>query len=111
MTLGIPSKYLCGTVPVSNPTLNLTGLRDGYFYTIAVAAVDSAGNVGPLAVQCQEPEKLADFWYDYTTAGGQAGGGYCAAAESVGAPAGMSGLGILVVACGVAIVRRRRRAG
>jgi hypothetical protein len=109
MTLGIPSKYLCGTVSPSNATLNVTGLKDGYYYTIAVAAVDSAGNVGPLAVACQEPVQLADFWYRYTSAGGQAGGGYCAAAENVGAPAGMSGLGVLGAACVVALVRRRRR--
>jgi hypothetical protein len=108
-TLGIPAKNLCGYASPSNPTATITGLRDGYYYTIAVAAVDSAGNVGPLATTCGEPVQLADFWYNYTTAGGQAGGGYCSAAEGVGVPAGTGGLGLLMVASIIAIVRKRRR--
>jgi hypothetical protein len=108
-TLGIPSQYLCGTVAVGNPTYTITGLRDGYYYTIAVAAVDGAGNIGPLATACGEPVQLADFWYNYTAAGGQAGGGYCSAAEGVGVPAGTSGLGVLMFAGIVAVVRKRRR--
>jgi hypothetical protein len=108
-TLGIPAMYLCGTVPVGSPTLTLTGLRDGYYYNIAVAAVDGAGNVGPLAVTCGEPIQIADFWYNYTVAGGQAGGGFCSAAEGVGVPAGTSGLGVLMIASFVAILRKRRR--
>ncbi len=107
-TLGIPSANLCGTVSTTNPTLTLTGLRDGDYYSIAVAAVDGAGNVGPLSVICQPVVQLADFWYLYTQAGGQAGGGYCSAAE-VGVPAGTGGLGLLMIASVVAIVRKRRR--
>lgn len=109
MTLGIPTKYLCGTVAATNPTYTITGLKDGYYYTIAVAAVDGAGNVGPLAVTCQEPVQLADFWYQYTASGGQAGGGYCSTAEGVGVPAGTSGLGLLAIASVIAAVRKRRR--
>ena len=108
-TLEVPGKYLCGTAAVGSPTLTLAGLRDGYFYNIAVAAVDGAGNIGPLSVACTGPVQLADFWYNYTAAGGQAGGGYCSTAEGVGVPAGTTGLGVLMVAAFVAVVRKRRR--
>jgi hypothetical protein len=108
-TLGIPSKNLCGTISATSGSFTLTGLKDGYFYNVGVAAVDGAGNVGPLGVSCKEPVELADFWYKYTQAGGQAGGGYCSASEGVGVPAGTGGVGILVAASFIAIARKRRR--
>jgi hypothetical protein len=107
-TLGLDD-YVCGTVSTSNPTLSLSNLHDGDFYTIAVAAVDSAGNVGPLGVVCRQPQEVADFWANYIDAHGQAGGGYCSAAEGVGLPAGTSGLAFLTFASIVAIARKRRR--
>ena len=109
MTLGIPAGYLVATVAASSATYTITGLKDGVFYTIAVAAVDNAGNVGPLATSCQESVQFADFWYNYTAGGGRAGGGYCSAAEGAGVPAGTGGLGLLMIASFVALVRKRRR--
>ncbi len=86
-------------------------LKDGFYYNLAVAAVDGVGNVGPLSnVLCGEPVPVADFWRLYYEAGGRAGGGFCAAAaEGVGVPAGTSGLGVLMAASIVAIIRKRRR--
>jgi hypothetical protein len=107
----IPAKYLCGTIGNSGAgaQYTVTGLTDGIYYNFAVAAVDSAGNVGPLAATCTEPVELADFWSNYTNGGGQAGGGYCSAAEAVGVPAGSGGLGLVMVASIVALIRKRRR--
>ena len=103
------NKYLCGTGGVSSTTVNVQGLKDGYYYNIAVAAVDGAGNVGPLSnVVCGEPVPVADFWRLYYEAGGRAGGGFCST-DGAGLPAGTSGLGILMVASMVGIIRKRRR--
>jgi hypothetical protein len=103
------AKYLCGYGSASSTTVNVTGLRDGYYYNIAVGAVDGAGNVGPLSnVTCGEPVPVADFWRLYYDAGGKAGGGFCSL-EGVGMPAGTSGLGVLMVASIVAMIRKRTR--
>jgi hypothetical protein len=109
MKLPLPSQYLCGTGGVSSTQVNLLNLRDGVYYNVAVAAVDAYGNVGPLSnVACGEPRPVNDFWKLYYEAGGRAGGGFCSA-EGVGTPAGTSGLGALMIASIVAMVRRRRR--
>jgi hypothetical protein len=103
----IDGKYLCGYGSASSTTVNVTGLKDGYYYNIAVACVDGSGNVGPLSnVECGEPVPVADFWRLYYDAGGRAGGGFCSA-EGVGTPAGTSGLGVLMAASMVAMIRRR----
>jgi hypothetical protein len=105
----IDPKYICGQTGGTSTSINVEHLKDGYYYNIAVAATDAAGNVGPLSnVACGEPVPVADFWRLYYEAGGRAGGGFCSA-EGVGVPAGTSGLGVLMVASMVAIVRRRRR--
>jgi hypothetical protein len=105
----IPSKYLCGTSSVTSTKINVEHLKDGYYYNIAVGAVDALGNVGPLSnVVCGEPVPVNDFWKIYNQDGGRAGGGFCSA-EGVGTPAGTSGLGAITVASMVAMVRRRRR--
>jgi hypothetical protein len=101
-------KYLCGTGGASSTTVNVLGLKDGYYYNIAVAAVDAAGNVGPLSnVVCGEPVPVADFWHLYYEAGGKAGGGFCST-DGAGLPAGTGGLGILMVASMVGMIRKRR---
>ncbi len=101
----------------------LTGLTTGDQYAIAVAAVDSYGNVGPLGVApapvsggagiaaCSTPTIVDDFWDKYKTDGGLSlGGGYCAL-TAPGAPAPFfatmfgAGLGAAVVARG----RRRKQ--
>jgi hypothetical protein len=100
----------------------LTGLKTGDQYAIAVAAVDSYGNVGPLGVApsptngasgyaaCSTPTAVNDFFNEYETDGGRAGGGYCSV-NAVGAPEtwGASLFGLSVTAAAVARVRRSRR--
>jgi hypothetical protein len=103
----IQAMYQCGYGSASSTSINVTGLKDGYYYNVAVACVDGNGNVGPLSnVSCGEPVPVADFWRLYYDAGGKAGGGFCSA-EGVGVPAGTSGLGVLMVASMVAMIRRR----
>jgi hypothetical protein len=109
MKLPPPSQYLCGQGGPASSQVNLLNLRDGVYYNVAVAAVDALGNVGPLSnVPCGEPVPVNDFWKLYYEAGGRAGGGFCSA-EGAGTPAGTSGLGALMIASIVAMVRRRRR--
>jgi hypothetical protein len=114
----IPCQYgvgnLCGTTNLTvtgetNSTYTITGLTNGTTYTVALAAVDNFGNVGPPSTEaCDFPAPVNDFWKIYRTDGGQAGGGFCAL-EAVGAPVGstlaFAGAGSLVLAT----VRRRRR--
>ena len=92
------AKYLCGTAPVSQTSIDLAGLRNGSFYDVAVAAVDGAGNVGPLSnVACDEPLQSASA------------PGVSCSARGIGALSGTGGLGMLMVASIVAMARRRRR--
>jgi hypothetical protein len=103
------TKHLCGYGSATSTSFNVKNLKDFSYYNIAVAAVDAVGNVGPLsALACGEPQPVDDFWTQYTNAQGKAGGGFCSA-DGVGVPAGTSGLGVLMVASMVAMVRRRRR--
>ena len=92
----------------TNSTYTIKGLTNGTCYTVALAAVDNYGNVGPPSNQaCDFPAPVTDFWKIYRGDGGQAGG-YCAL-EAVGSPAGstvaFAGAGSLVVAT----LRRRRK--
>jgi hypothetical protein len=105
----VPSKYLCGTVPSGTTSLTINGLKDSYYYTVAVAAVDAVGNEGPLGVQCAQPMQIDDFLGAYYGAGGRAGGGYCST-EGAGAPAGTTGLAFLAAASLAALARKRSRA-
>jgi hypothetical protein len=94
----------------SSSSYTIAGLVNGVWYNVVVASVDGSGNVGPPSPEvCDYPAPVSDFWKTYRTAGGQAGGGFCAL-ETLGAPAGASfalgaaGAGVL------AALRRRRRA-
>jgi hypothetical protein len=90
----------------SGATINLTNYD---YYVFTVAAVDELGNVGPIgALACGTPAPLADFWYDYTTEGGLAGGGYCAL-EAVGTPGGSVVMGLGMAFAGAGFLRRRKR--
>jgi MYXO-CTERM domain-containing protein len=92
------AKYLCGYGSASATSIQIAGLKDGDYYNIAVACVDSVGNVGPLSnVACSEPTQSA------TTAGG-----ISCSTTGTSAPAGTSGLGVLMVAFMAAVARRRR---
>jgi hypothetical protein len=105
----VPAMYLCSSTTGANGAgANITGLRNGTSYAIAVAAVDTYGNSGPLSspVACATPQLTDDFWGAYRRAGGGAGGGFCAL-EAVGLPAGTAASWMSVVALGAAWIRRR----
>lgn len=78
-TLKDPGKYLCGSVSGLSATKgSVTNLTNFKTYTVAIAAVDGVGNVGPLStLACDAPQPIDDFFKVYRDAGGQAGGGYC----------------------------------
>ncbi len=93
----------------SSGSYTITGLTNGVTYNVVIAAVDGSGNVGPPSPEvCDFPAPVNDFWKLYRTAGGEAGGGFCAL-EAVGMPVGSTlvfggvGVGLL------ALARRRRR--
>ena len=100
-------KYLCGTG--SGTSGRITGLVNGQRYAVAVASVDSVGNVGQLSnVECNTPTIVDDFYRVYRDAGGKAGGGFCAASGGVGHGAGVSGLILIALAAIGGSLRRRR---
>lgn len=85
----------------------ITGLQDGTWYNVVVAAVDGTGNIGPASPQvCDFPAPVSDFWQTYRKDGGQAGG-FCAL-DTIGA-GGTSLAGVAFVVVGAALARRRRR--
>jgi len=91
----------------------IKGLKDGYVYTVALAAIDNLNDNGPLSTPlCATPSPIDDFYEVYRSEGGLAGGSYCAL-EGVGEPAGTGALGLIAAGMCVALVRRRaaRRAG
>jgi hypothetical protein len=106
----IPLAYRCGQGLATDTSVTVTGLKDGYFYEVALAATDAVGNVGPLAVTCGEPLHEDDFFNYYWAQNGRAGGGYCST-DGAGAPGGTSAFGVLFAAgCAAAVRRKRRRA-
>jgi hypothetical protein len=85
------------------------GLTNGVSYHVAVAAVDQAGNVGPLSKPaCGTPEVVDSFYELYRRAGGPGGGGFCAAAPGARATSGLI-FGLVVAALGLVRARRRRK--
>lgn len=105
-----PSHLECGNVTNSTATEgHVKGLANGHAYSVAIAGVDSVGNVGPLSnVVCASPEPTDDFYQLYRDAGGTAGGGFCSIGQG---PASSKGpLGLAAVFVGTAIffgIRRR----
>ncbi|MEO7033762.1 MAG: hypothetical protein ABI548_07760 [Polyangiaceae bacterium] len=72
------SKYLCGGGQHSSTKANATGLVNNVPYNVAVAAVDTYENVGPLSsLSCAVPQPISGFYKAYQDAGGTAGGGFC----------------------------------
>jgi hypothetical protein len=88
----------------------IKGLTNGKTYTVAVAAVDGSGNVGtPSTEACDYPAPVNDFFKNYSTDGGKAGGGYCAL-EAVGMAGGSSAaFGGAAVAGAFVLLRHRRK--
>jgi hypothetical protein len=81
----------------------VTNLENGTTYAVAVAGYDSFQNDGPLSnIACGTPEPVDDFWKRYHEDGGGASG--CALGSS-----GSGGdAGLLALACGAALARRKR---
>lgn len=111
----IPPAYLIGVSSGTGLTISdksvgqyqITGLQDGTWYNVVVAAVDGTGNIGPASPQvCDYPAPVSDFWETYRKDGGLAGG-FCAL-DTIGA-GGTSLAGVAAVVVGAAIARRRRR--
>ena len=99
--------YRCGSVEGATASrANAQGLSNGIEYAVAVAAVDTVGNVGDLSnVACASPHELDDFFEVYRREGGNGGGGYCAAT-------GRGHSGTLALAMGALLVAgalRQRR--
>jgi hypothetical protein len=103
-----PGAIDCGEVGAQGASGGETRsvLDNGTTYVVAIAAEDTAYNVGVLsALACGTPQDVRGFYEAYREAGGQAGGGYC----SFGPPRRgtlASVAALLVAAC--AFLRRRR---
>jgi len=97
----------------TNTRFNISGLVDQQTYAVAVSAVDNSGNPGPPSTPtCNYPAPVNDFFTDYRSAGGLAGGGFCAlnGGGTLGAsgdsPVGSS---IVLAAVGTAALAAARR--
>jgi MYXO-CTERM domain-containing protein len=82
-------------------------LANGTQYAVAVAATDKFNNVGKLSNPvCETPEQTTDFWGEYRSAGGQAGG--CATTASDAPWGSLAAFGAAALT-GLSLVRRRKR--
>lgn len=99
--------YECASVESQITTsAEAKNLINGTPYAVGVAAVDLAGNSGPLsAVACGTPQEVDDFFELYRRAGGQGGGGFCSIHRGQLGTAGAL-LGALMV---LGLLRRRSR--
>ena len=109
----IPSQYLIGPgsgITISDKSVGqyqVSGLTNGTWYNMVVAAVDGTGNIGPASVEvCDYPAVVQDFWDTYQQDGGK-GGGFCAL-DTVGV-GGTSFAGVGAAFVVAAIARRKRR--
>jgi hypothetical protein len=109
--------YLCGQVGgnttssyvVQNFSDGGPNIVDFTQYAVTVASFDGTGNVGIIGnLSCVIPEPVTDFWTAYTSAGGLAGGGFCAL-QGPGMPVSGSLLGMGLGASALGYARRRRR--
>jgi hypothetical protein len=105
--------YLCsGLLPSTATTHRITGLQNGIWYGVAVAAVDKYGNVTDIAessVKYGQPIPTVDFYTEYREAGGTAQGGFCSLGGWKQKSGAMTLAGFLVL--GLIVVGRRRRKG
>ena len=105
-------KYLCsGLIPATTTSHRITGLQNGIWYSVGVAAVDRYGNISTIAsVVSGKPVPTVDFYSEYKKLGGSAQGTFCAVAsrhsrQSAALAICMVGLALLLV------VRWRSRRG
>ena len=114
---GVPSlpdaKYLCAELGGNTGSrivvegIGEEKLKNDKRYAVAVAAVDSFGNVGALSdAICETPGETSDFWQVYRDSGGQAGGCSPSAAPPGGLLAGIPFLALVG-----SLIRRRVRKG
>jgi hypothetical protein len=102
-------RYICGQAAAQVATEGrATGLVNGTWYNVSVAAFDDLGHVGRLsALGCGQPQLVEDFYERYTASGGKGGGGFC----SLGA-APVRGAAWAIGAAAVVLgLRRRARRG
>jgi len=93
---------------LSTESATIDGLENDVQYYFAAVAVDEVGNPSVLSeVGCSTPKPVDDFFELYRRAGGEAGGGVCAAAP--GRPAGSGWLAVALVGAAALGIGRRRR--
>jgi len=109
------AKYGCGDIAGSTgSSIRVSQIGgqapvNGKVYAVAIAAIDSFGNLGEISPQiCQYPEETSDFWRDYRGSGGQSGGGFCSI-EGPGFPAGSFGVLALGIVVSLSSLRRLLR--
>lgn len=93
----------------TSSSVSVTGLTNGLTYNVAVAAIDSYGNIGPISAPtspttCGSPAPIDDFWKIYRKDGGGAGGS-CDISQTEGAPL----FGLALLGLGAAWIKRRRK--
>jgi hypothetical protein len=103
--------YLCsGLLPSTANQYRITGLQNGIWYGVGVAAIDRYNNVSaisPADVVYGQPIPTVDFYSEYKTAGGSAQGGFCSLGSwhSRGSAAAV----ICFVGLALVLVVRRRK--
>jgi hypothetical protein len=105
------AKYACGSgAAKASTSAIITDLINGQPTNVAIAAIDAAGNAGPLSdIVCGVPEPVDGFDEVYRRAGGSAGDGFCAISSYPGKREGML-LASLELLALVALIRRRSTA-
>lgn len=106
---GADPTYLCsGLLQPSTRSHRISGLQNGIYYGVGVAAIDRYGNISPITeVKYAKPIPTVDFYTEYIEAGGGAQGGFCSIAGWRGRP-GLLALAALAIV-GLLVFRRRRK--
>jgi hypothetical protein len=108
-----PSFLCSGLLPSTTTSYRISGLQNGIYYGVSVAAVDKYGNISgvdpDLGVAWGMPVATVDFYTQYRNDGGQAQGGFCSLAGWRKRPSALVLLGALAVM--LVLVSRRRRKG
>jgi hypothetical protein len=107
-----PPEFSCGESSRTSTTLRTSRLANNVNYAVAVAGQDDLGNAGVISqIQCGRPIPLADFYEEYSRAGGLGGGGFCNLSPGQQSAAGAIGLATLGLAlAGLGWRRKKGRA-
>jgi hypothetical protein len=108
---GLPDEaYNCGSSGRNASDGTAQGLTNGTTYVVAVAAVDTVGNVGRLSANvCEVPVNLTDFYELYRGRGGLGGGGICSVSSVRPGTVSTWLLSLVGIFVGAGAVRRLRR--